>query len=429
MKYKIKELNRQPTDSALYAILRSKGIQNPYKYLHPTEEDIIDPSTIMNVREGAQCLIKHISNNDYLHIIVDPDCDGYTAAAFFINWMYRVFPGYSTQKISWVFHDDKTHGIIEDSIPFDTKLLVVPDAGSNEYEIHNRLRNQGIDILIIDHHNADKISEDAIVINNQLDPNYTTKTISGVMMVYKFCSYLDQLLGTHHAKEMLDLAALGDLADVMDIRDQEAHELISLGLSNINNPFMMAMIAKNDYQFKDSINPTNVSWYIAPTVNAVTRVGTQAEKKLLFEAMLETKAYTTVPSTKRGHKAGEMETIVEQAVRTCANIKRRQDKERDEMFDKVCDKIEKEHLTDNKILLIKLNKEESNRSITGLIANKLMSKYGHPVMLLNQGFDEETGEVLWSGSGRNAPTDAVPSLQKFALDSGYFTLAQGHDNA
>jgi single-stranded DNA-specific DHH superfamily exonuclease len=58
-----------------------------------------------------------------------------------------------------------------------------------------------------------------------------------------------------------------------------------------------------------------------------------------------------------------------------------------------------------------------------------MATYGHPVMLLNKTFDEETGELTWSGSGRNNPTAGVQSLQQLAQDSGYFTLAQGHDNA
>jgi single-stranded-DNA-specific exonuclease len=125
-----------------------------------------------------------------------------------------------------------------------------------------------------------------------------------------------------------------------------------------------------------------------------------------------------------------METIVEQACRICNNAKNRQNKMRDALADNIDFQIKTEHLLDNKILLVKLDEPtEETRSITGLIANKLMSSYGHPVMLLNKTFDEETGELVWAGSGRNNPAAGVESLQQLAKNSGYFTLAQGHDNA
>ena len=85
-----------------------------------------------------------------------------------------------------------------DKIPEDTKLVIALDASSNEYDIHETLSNKNIDVLVIDHHKADKVSKYACVINNQLC-DYPTKSLSGVGMVYKFCCYLDQLLGVNFA--------------------------------------------------------------------------------------------------------------------------------------------------------------------------------------------------------------------------------------
>jgi single-stranded-DNA-specific exonuclease len=51
-------------------------------------------------------------------------------------------------------------------VPGDVRLAVIPDAGSNEYEIHRALAERGIDVLVIDHHKADKYSDYACVINN-----------------------------------------------------------------------------------------------------------------------------------------------------------------------------------------------------------------------------------------------------------------------
>ena len=53
-------------------------------------------------------------------------------------------------------------------------------------------------MLVIDHHEADIISENACIINNQLC-DYPTKSLSGVGMVYKFCSYIDELLNVDYA--------------------------------------------------------------------------------------------------------------------------------------------------------------------------------------------------------------------------------------
>lgn len=430
MRYKIIDENNTE-GSALYRVLKNRGIENPHHYLNTTDEDIINPETIHNMREAAQKLITHIAAEHDIFINVDSDCDGYTSSAFLINYLYHVFPGFSTSHITWGMHIDKGHGLLMDQIlTKKPQLVICPDAGSEEYEKHKTLVENNIDLIIIDHHNADHFSESGTVINNQLDGGYPTKSLSGVGMVYKFCSYIDQLGKTSYADEILDIAALGIIADVMPLKDYETRRLIDKGLAHIENPFIKAMVAKNEYSLKGQLTPTGVAWYIAPAVNAVTRVGTQKEKEVLFEAFLNHKAYTTVPSTKRGHKVGDTETIVEQACRVCTNARNRQNKNRDSLVEKINNQIKSQHLLDNKILFIKLeHPTDDSKSITGLIANKLMSMYGHPVMLLNQTFDNETGELTWSGSGRNNPSAGVESLQELAKNSGYFTLAQGHDNA
>lgn len=429
MKYKLINEDKQ-YGSLLYQVLYNRGITDPEHYLNTTDADIIPPSTIKNMHEAAQCLIKHLALENDIFINVDSDCDGYTSAAFMINWLYRNFPGFTVNHVAWGMHHDKGHGLLIDQIlTAKPQLVICPDAGSNEFAYHTLLKEHNIDLIIIDHHNTDKYSEDAIVINNQLDKNYPTKSLSGVGMVYKFCSYFDELGGNSYANDLLDIATLGIIADVMELKDYETRRIVDKGLINIENPFIKAMVAKNEYSLGTTVTPTGVAWYIAPAVNAITRVGTEQEKQILFEALLDHKAYTLVPSIKRGHKAGDMETIVEQAVRTCVNVKKRQDKSRDSMTAEIDEMIVWDHLLDNKILIVPLEEPtESSRSITGLIANKLMSAYGHPVMLLNKTYDED-GKVVWAGSGRNNPSMGLPSLQQFALDSGYFTLAQGHDNA
>ena len=174
-------------------------------------------------------LIKHISQNDKIFIQIDSDCDGYTSAAALINYLNCLFPSFTQNNIIYRIHQGKEHGIVLDTIPQDVKLVICPDAASNDYDEHAALKKAGIDVLVIDHHEADYISPDACIINNQLC-DYPTKSLSGVGMVYKFCSYIDELLNVDYADQFLDLVALGMVADMMDLRDFETKHLITRGL-------------------------------------------------------------------------------------------------------------------------------------------------------------------------------------------------------
>ena len=80
-------------------------------------------------------------------------------------------------------------------------------------------------------------------------------------------------------------------------------------------------------------------------------MGTQEEKLILFESMLDYKAYELIPSTKRGFK-NQVETRVEQACRNCTNIKNRQTKARDTALEIIEHIIEEKNLLENKILAI-----------------------------------------------------------------------------
>ena len=75
-------------------------------------------------------------------------------------------------------------------LPDGVKLVIAPVSSSNDYEQHKILNESGIVVLVIDHHEAEKISDYACVINNQLC-DYPTKSLSGVGMVYKFCQRID----------------------------------------------------------------------------------------------------------------------------------------------------------------------------------------------------------------------------------------------
>jgi single-stranded-DNA-specific exonuclease len=323
-------------------------------------------------------------------------------------------------------HEGKQHGIVLDKIPTDIGLVICPDSASNDYEQHEELAKRNIFTLVLDHHEAPSLSEYACVINNQMC-DYPTKSLSGVGIVYKFCQYLDSLLEVNYANEFLDLVSLGITADVMDLRAFETRHLVSKGLEQINNPFFSAMVDKQSFVLGEHITSFGVAFYIAPLINATVRVGTQNEKLVLFESMLEHKAYEDIPSTKRGC-SGQVEMRVIQACRNCTNIKNRQTKARDASLDVIERLIENQNLLENKILIIKLSKLYAvEKNLTGLIANELMGKYKRPVLLLNEIQNENT--ITWEGSARNYDKSEFKTFKDFIEESGLALYAAGHQGA
>ena len=418
-----------PRDEALSAVeqvLFNRGI-NPkdidhFKY--PSVNDLVNPEKLEHIKDGVAMLISHIERNDKIFIQVDSDCDGYTSSAILINYLNCLFPHYVQTQISYRIHDGKQHGLLTDTIPSDVKLVIAPDASSNDYKQHKELHDRGIDVLVIDHHEAEKYSEYACVINNQMC-DYPTKSLSGAGVVYKFCSYIDQLLGYDYANDYIDLATVGIIADVMDLRDYEIREIILRGMQGFRNPLLKAMVAKDKFHFEGKqLTPFNIAWYIAPYINAITRSATEQEKLVVFESMIEYLAYKTIPSTKRGCK-GQNETRVEQAVRTCANVKNRQSKAKENASDAVFQTIKDENLLEHKILAIRLDpKYAADKNLTGLIANGLLDLYCRPVLILNK--VEEEGKVYWQGSGRGYDKANLGSLRDLLESSGLVQYAQGH---
>ena len=431
MDYRLKE-NSTPHKNltVVEQIFLNRGIQPSEigHYLNTTDDDICSPELLDNIDAGARMLCQHIAQNNKIFIQVDTDVDGFTSAALLLNYLHLIFPYFVENNIYYRLHEGKQHGVIVETIPDDVKLVIIPDAGSNQFEEHEYLSSIGIDVLVIDHHEAEIVSPYACVINNQLC-DYPTKSLSGVGVVYKFCCYLDTLLGKDFANKFLDLVALGCVADVMDLRAFETRHLVKKGLTHLRNPYFYGMVQKNNHVIGNELTPHGVAFYIAPYINATIRVGSQDEKLILFESMLDYRGYEQIPSTKRGCK-GQTETRVEQACRNCTNIKNKQTTARDASLSVIEHAIEEQNLLDNKLLVIQLSPDYSyDKNLTGLIANQLMGKYQRPVLLLSQVIDPDTQQVRWEGSGRGCSGSSFDDFKGFLNESGYINWAEGHANA
>ena len=184
-----------------------------------------------NLKNGLMAIINTVKKDADALVIVDCDCDGYTSAALLINYLYKLFPSWVVNHLDWYMHDSKQHGL-SDCIDFvltrNPMLVICPDSSSNDYSYHKMLADKNIQVLVLDHHLADHISENAIIINNQLS-DYPNKELSGVGVVWQFCRYIDSILKVNYANEFLDLVALGLDADMMSLHSFETRYLITKG--------------------------------------------------------------------------------------------------------------------------------------------------------------------------------------------------------
>lgn len=364
------------------------------------------------------------------------DCDGYTSAAIIYQYTKLLNPNC---QIDYWLHEGKQHGLqdhidklMAEDVHFD--LIILPDSSSNDRNYHDMLDEINTPCLVLDHHLTDtSLSNNAIIVNNQLSPNYTNKELTGAGVVYQFCRYIDEITGNNWANEFIDLAALGVVGDMGSMLEMENRYIVTTGFSHITNSMFKRLLTERGYSITgktgfswedivEKTNPTSVAFYVVPLINAMIRVGTMEAKERLFLAFVD--GGRQVPSGKRGAK-GTMERVDVESTRECINAKNRQDKLKESAVSLLEAKIFKHDLLENKVLFVRLEDDDDFPSeLTGLIAMQLSVKFKRPTIvarLNDEGFNR--------GSARGLNQSELKDFKQFLTDSGLFEYAQGHANA
>lgn len=410
-------------DNPKQTILLNRGIENWKQYLNLNEDCTHDFNLLDNIDKAVSCFINHIENKSRIHIIVDSDVDGYTSASMVYRYIKHLGEDIN---ITYSLHTKKQHGISEDvEIPDDCELLIVPDAGSNDIEQCKELTGKGIDVIILDHHICDKQNDFAIVVNNQMC-NYPNKNFCGAGIVYKFIKAVDEELWEDYADKMLDIVALGNISDVMDMRECETRYYVDLGLTKIRSKLFKALIEKQSYSMNGVVNITSVQFYVTPILNAMIRVGSAEDKDLLFRAFIETDE--VFKYKKRGETEESDEDIYTRAARLCYNAKNRQGKDVQKGVDAIDELIKEKEIYKDKVMFINVS-DILGETLTGLVAIKIAEKYNKPCLLLRRQKAREDGSLYYGGSCRNFDNSPIESLKDFLDSTGTFEFVQGHDNA
>lgn len=403
------------------AILTEKSDLNQYFY--PKVNNLIEPELLDNIDDAYHLLKHHLENNSRIYIIVDSDCDGFCSSSIFYNYLTDHLSDKYNFTIDVHIPEGKEHGLrtfyknLLEEKKYD--LIVVPDAGTNDVDECKQLLEAGYDVLILDHHIQEQKNDYAVVVNNQASNRYSNKEIVGAGVVLKFLQYWDKMEGTNYFQDYIDLAMFAQVSDMFPLQSPESRLIYEYGITHINNKFLKAMIDKQSFKLKGEVTQLGLAFYITPLINALIRVGNDIQKERLFEAF--TNPDKLVASTKQRNRTSEFETVVEQTIRNCTNAKEYQDKEKRKGVELLDIQIANDCLDDNKILILNADDLDIPKTLTGLCAMGVVSKYKKPVLL-----GRINSEGYMKGSIRNVQDSELTDLRQFLLDSGFIENVSGH---
>ena len=265
---------------------------------------------------------------------------------------------------------------------------------------------------------------------NECDGQYPNPTLSGVGVVRKFGeAYCEQYgIDDSWLDEYLDLISLGIIADSMDVRNPETRWYVLAGLKeeSFKNVFLNELQERMADEIHFGRTITNVGWVLAPRINGVVRYGTEKEQEDLFRAMIgEQETVIYQPRRKKASDPKpdpEEHTLQWEMARVANNVKTRQDTQVRKFMEQIVKKIDEEELNKNSILFVDCTSLVDKKSVTGLVANKLTSKFCKPVVLLR-----ETSKNEFGGSCRGYDKGPVKNLMEFLSEAG--VSCHGHSNA
>jgi len=369
-------------------ILYSRGFTDPSivdRFMTANlERDWLDPCEIYGMREAADRVIQAIRQNERICVFGDYDVDGMSATAILVRGLGRL--GATVSPIL-PHRLEEGYGLSETSIAriaqLDPDLVITVDSGISSRDQVAELKQQGVDVVVTDHHEpGDLVPQGIPVTNPKLDSDY------GVPFDEGGCGY--ELAGAGVALKLLqlvaseldqpdlwldyvDLATLGTVADVMPLLG-ENRALVKAGLEKMRtNPNIgigaLAKVVKID---KGNLSAERISFSLAPRLNAAGRMGTPLEalNLLLTDDWDEAIRYSELLD-ERNKDRQQIETELMQAV--LAEIDASYQGERG----------------------LVLAGESWHDGVKGIVASRIAERYGVPTILCSI----ENGIATGSGRG------------------------------
>lgn len=228
-----RQMEKWDSKNGIFDYLQKMGVQNPDLYLAAGKDELEDPNRYLNIDIAAARLETAIENREKVIILVDPDNDGLCSAAICYDFLRR--HGLNATPI---FHYvPKAHGmrygttenLITEILSYSPNLLIIPDASADVQSCAELFQN-GISILIIDHHVYDFSNNPYATIVNCLQQDNTNHAASGTLVMQKVIDRYCEMYGENQIQND-DLVAMSLASDVMSMVPIENRAYMNLAMN------------------------------------------------------------------------------------------------------------------------------------------------------------------------------------------------------
>jgi len=388
------------------------------KFLAPRLKQLADPFLLPNMDEAVARLLRAHTENETLVIFGDYDVDGVTSTTLLLEVLRRLgwrVDAYLPHRM------DEGYGLSRDGLEnclkkFPVKLLLAVDCGSTAVETIAWLREQNVDVIVLDHHQVSQPPPAAVaLVNPQLSQNSKSNTQSfielcSVGLAFKLAHALlkrGREIGLPGAAEFdlkpfLDLVSLGTIADLVTLTG-ENRILVTAGLEKLNTTQRPGLLAlKQVAQSPEKLGTHDVGFQLAPRLNASGRLETaEASLQLLLAETLAAAMPLAQNLDARNRERQQIERAITDEAAGMVRSK----------FNPGTDYV----IVEGQLLW--------HIGVVGIVASRVLAEFYRPTIIL--GGDAET----WRGSGRSiAGFDLAAALREcddLLLKHGGHAMAAG----
>jgi single-stranded-DNA-specific exonuclease len=276
-------------------------------FLTPRLKQLADPFALPNMAAAVDRLFQARERGESLVVFGDYDVDGVTSTALLSEVLGR---------LGWVVNSylphrlDEGYGLSQDGVEnclrkFPTTLLLAVDCGSTAVDSIDWLKQQGVDVIVLDHHQVSSPAPAAAALVNPQLLNFSNARKPGAFtelcsagLAFKLAHAVVKrgrqtaLPGAAEfdLRPWLDLVALGTIADIVPLTG-ENRILVSAGLERLNTTQRPGLLALKDVaQTQSPIGTYEVGFQLGPRLNAAGRLETAEESLQLLLATREAEA-------------------------------------------------------------------------------------------------------------------------------------------
>ncbi|MBP6062606.1 MAG: single-stranded-DNA-specific exonuclease RecJ [Fusobacteriaceae bacterium] len=309
----------------LTTLLVNRGFNNIEKikeFLYPELNNFRDPFDFENMEKVVEKIIEVKNRNGKIFIYGDYDVDGITAAVFLTHSLKNigVLVDYYIPNRS-----EEDYGLDRKNLDYmyscGAELVITVDTSINSIEDIRYGRSLGIDVIITDHHKSAKETEDdeILYINPKLSSKYGFKYLSGAGVALKVAQalYTKLNINLNSLHDYLDIVMIGTVADVVPVVD-ENRLIIREGLKKLKTTNIKGLTALIKYLklHHRPLSATDISYFIAPLINSLGRIGISRVGADFFIKNDDIKIFNIIEDMKKSNKTRrELERkIYEEAV-------------------------------------------------------------------------------------------------------------------